>query len=303
MRYLVTIAISIFLIACNTNNGVLQNTNKKSETIDSGKITISVDVSFKPVIDEQLEVFLASYPKAKIQIEYKSEVDCFKDFIKDSTRLIVVSRGLTKQESDFFENKISFKPYYSKVAYDAVAAIINIKNSDSLFTINDLKNILSGKKKYTVVLDGTNATSTVKYLQDSVLKDTKFGTNVVAVNGSDSVIETIKKTSDAIGFVSNCWVSNRYDEKQIANLQQMKLALIECVRCGEKDYYAKASQATLQHGQYPLARPIYYIVKENYEGLGTGFGRFLSSERGQLIFRRSCIVPALMNFNKRQTKL
>lgn len=303
MRYIIIILFSVFLIACSTNNSSVQNTNKKSETIDSGNIRISADISFKPVIDEQLKVFLASNPKAKVFIEYKSEVDCFKDFINDSTRLIIVSRGLTKQESNYFENKISFKPYYSKVAYDAVAAIINIKNTDSLFTINDLKNILLGKKKYAVVLDGTNATSTVKYLQDSVLREAKFGTNVVAVNGSDSVIETIKKTQNAIGFVSNCWVSNRYDEKQVANLQQMKLALIECVRCDEKDYYAKASQATLQYGQYPLARPIYYIVKENYEGLGTGFGRFLSSERGQLIFKRSCVVPALMNFNKRQTKL
>ena len=138
--------------------------------------------------------------------------------------------------------------------------------------------------------------------QDSVLKGAKFGANVVAVNGSDSVIEAIKRTPNAIGFVGNSWVSNEYDEKQTENLKKMKLALIECVRCEEKGYFAKASQATLTYGQYPLARPLYFIVKENWLGLGTGFTNFLSMERGQLIFRRSCLVPAKIDFNKRLVK-
>jgi len=34
------------------------------------------------------------------------------------------------------------------------------------------------------------------------------------------------------------------------------------------------------------------VLKENYTGLGTGFTNFLSLERGQLVFRRSYLVPA-----------
>ncbi len=303
MKRIFVFIVALFLLACSSNNNANSNKPLKAETLDSGHINISVDASFKPVINEQLKVFLALYPNAKINVEYKSEVDCFKDLAKDSTRLIVVSRGLTSEENDYYKSKLLFKPFYAKIAYDAVAAIVNINNADTLFSFNDIKNILSGQRKYTAILDGTNATSTVKFLQDSVLKGGSFGTNVVAVNGSDSVIEAIKKTPNAIGFVSNCWVSNGYDLKQLKNLQQMQLALVECVRCEEKGYYAKASQATLQFGQYPLARPLYFIVKENWRGLGTGFGNFMSSEQGQLIFRRSCLVPALMDFTKRRTKL
>lgn len=304
MKRIVVFASMLLLLSCSSNNDAIKHQQSlNADTVDSGYINISVDVSFKEVIDEHFKVFTAIHPKAKINIHYKSEVDCFKDLMKDSTRLIIVARGLTQQESEYYYNLLSFKPYYSKVAYDAVAAIVNINNNDTLFTFDEIKNILSGKRQYTVILDGTNATSTVKFLQDSVLAGGKFGTNVVAVNGVDSVIESIKKTPNAIGFVSNAYVSNQYDIKQVENFKQIKLALLECVKCDEKGYYAKASQATLQYGQYPLARPIYYIAKENWEGLGTGFGKFLTSEPGQLIFRRSCLVPAKMNFNKRQTKL
>ena len=297
-RFFVFIVL-VILSSCNNNESKLISGDSPKE----GTINISVDESFKPVIEQQLKIYKSAFPKSTINVSYKSEVDCFKDLLKDSTRLIIVARGLSKQETDYFNNKLSFKPQYAIVAYDAVAAIVNIKNADSVFTINDLKKILSGEKKYTAILDGTNATSTVKYLQDSILKGGKFGTNVVAVNGSDSVIETIKKTPNAIGFVGNSWVNDGYNEEQLQNLKQMKLAALECVRCEEKDYFAKASQATLMYGQYPLARPLYFIVKENWTGLGTGFTNFLSQERGQLIFRRSCLAPAKINFNKRVSKL
>lgn len=283
-----------------------QQKEKQISQLDSpeaGTINISVDETFRPAIEEELKVYQSIYPESNIHVYYKSEADCFKDLLKDSTRLILVSRGLEKNERDYYNSKLSFYPQYSLVAYDAVALIVNINNADSAFTMNDLEKILSGEKKYTAIVDGTNATSTVKFLQDSILKGKSFGSNVVAVNGSDSVIEVIKRIPNAIGFVGNSWVSNGYDTRQMNNLKQIKLALVQCRSCEEKGYFAKASQATLMYGQYPLARPLYFIVKENRLGLGTGFTNFLSFERGQLIFRRSCLVPAKMNFNKRQSKI
>lgn len=298
MKYLV-ILLFIFSVSCNTNDVSVQS---QHDTPKQGKIIISVDESFKPVIDEQLKMYHATFPNTNIIVNYKPEAECFKDLLKDSTRLVIVSRGLTSKEIDYFKNKLEFKPQFDIVAYDAVAAVVNINNQDSVFTISDLKNILSGNKKYTVILDGTNATSTVKYLQDSILKGGNFGKNVVAVNGSDSVIEAIKKTANAIGFVGNSWVNNNYDIEQLNNFKLMKLALIECLGCNEKTMFAKATQATLQNGQYPLARPLYFIVKENWSGLGTGFANFLSLEQGQLIFRRSCLVPAKIDLKKRTGK-
>ncbi len=290
--------VLLFLSSCANNKS--EKDFIESDTPKQGTINISVDESFKPVIDEQIKVYQSSFPDAVLKVSYKPEVECFKDLYLDSTRLIIVSRGLTKDENIYFKSYLSFEPKYMQVAYDAVAAIVNINNKDSVFTIEDLRKMMSGEKKYTVILDGNNATSTVKYLQDTILKGKNFSNNVVAVNGSEAVIEAIKKTTNAIGFVGNSWVSNFYDAHQMENLTKIKLALIECTRCTEPGYFVKASQASLTYGQYPLARHLYFIVKENWLGLGSGFANFLSLERGQLIFKRSCLVPAKMNFNKRQ---
>lgn len=297
--FLVFMLMAYLLVSCSNNSESISS----NDTPKKGTISISVDETFKPVIQEQLKLYKSTFPETDIKVTYKSEVECFKDLLNDSTRLVITSRSLNKNEETYFKNKLSFIPAYAVMAYDAVAAIVNINNTDSIFTISDLQNMLSGKKNYTVIVDGTNATSTVKYLQDSVLRGLPFGKNVVAANGSDSVIQLIKKATNAIGFVSNCWVSNPYEPQQVKNLKQLKLALVECVRCSEKGVFAKASQATLQYAQYPLARPLYCTVKENWTGLGTGFFNFLSLERGQLIFKRANMVPNRMFFNKRITQI
>jgi phosphate transport system substrate-binding protein len=54
--------------------------------------------------------------------------------------------------------------------------------------------------------------------------------------------------------------------------------------------------------RYPLVRSLFYINKENYKGLGTGFAAFLKSERGQLIFRRAYLGP-IMDFEVRKINI
>ena len=295
------LTLYIFLsVSCKNES---DKTVIQTDTPKKGTIYISVDESFRPVMEQEIKVYHSSYPETNIIASYKPEVECFKDLMKDSTRMIVVARGLSKDETAYFENKLSFQAQVALVAYDAVAVIVNIHSKDSVFTMADLKDILSGKKNTVAIMDGKNATSSVRYLQDSVLRGASFGKNVVAVNGSDAVIEAIKKNENAVGFVGLSWVGNIDEPKQKEDLSKLRLALVECVKCLEKDMFAKPSQSTITFGQYSLARPLYYIVKENAVGLGTGFVNFMSLERGQLIFRRSGLAPAKMSFLKRNSKI
>ncbi|MBY0482483.1 MAG: substrate-binding domain-containing protein [Chitinophagaceae bacterium] len=273
------------------------------DTPNKGTIRISADESFKPVIEEQIKMHHSTFPDTKILVSYKPEVECLKDLQNDSTRMILIARGLTKNESSIFESGLGYKPQFGILAYDAVAVIVNHASPDSVFTVKELQNILSGKSKRIAVMDGKNATSTVRFLQDSVLRGNKFGENVVASKNSDDVIDIVSKNENVVGFVGLSWVGDSYDSKQVANLQKIRLALVECVRCEEKGLFAKPSQATISYAQYPLPRPLYYILKENSAGLGTGFMNFMSLERGQLIFKRALLVPAKMNFKVRSGKI
>ena len=286
--------VSLFLSCKNIGDKVEYDSPTK------GTIYISVDESFKPVISEQIKVYEFSNPDAHIIASYKPEADCFRDLEKDSTRMIIVAKGLSDIESTTMTAALGYKPTWDILAYDAVAVIINKEGTDSVFTMDRIRNLLNGTDtSLQIVVDGNTATSTVRYLLDSVVKGKSFGNNVEAAENSMGVINFISKNKNAIGFVGSSWVVNEDDPVVKNYLKNIRFALLSCDSCG-KGVFAKPSQATIMYGQYPLVRPLYYILKENAAGLGSGFVDFMMIERGQLIFNRSYLVPAKIYFGTRK---
>ncbi|MEP6928120.1 MAG: substrate-binding domain-containing protein [Ginsengibacter sp.] len=274
------------------------------DTENSGTIYISVDESFKPVIDSEIQVFEAIYPRAKIIAEYKPEAQCFRDLIKDSTRMIIVTRGLTDEEEKFYKDSLKYSPTWSKVANDAIAIIVSNHAPDSFFTMSKIRGILDGSTgdMQTAVFDGLSSTSTVRYAIDSILKGKPFDAKkVFAEKNSQEVINYVSKNNNVIGFIGVSWIGNKEDTSQTSFLKNVKIASIEC-NCPEKTFI-KPYQANIMRKRYPLVRGLYYILKENYNGLGSGFANFLEYEKGQLIFRRAYLGPTKMNFNIRSATL
>ena len=300
MRLLLTFITSALLIwGCNSKKPNLK------DKPDEGIIHISVDESFRPAIEEQIKMYELSYPNAHIIAAYKSEADCLKDFFRDSTnRLVIIGKGLNRKEEHFMIDSLGYNPGCNAVASDAVSIIINKSNYDSLFTIERLKNQLQGKSgtKNTFVFDGLNATSTVRFIKDSILKGENYDTTIVkAAKNSREVIAYVSTHENAIGLVGYSWIGNPEDSAQIKILEKIKLGYVKCEVCEEKPY-VKPMQQNILTMRYPLVRKLYYIIKENYTGLGSGFVSFLKYERGQLIFRRASLGP-VMNLEVRNVQI
>lgn len=294
-----SLPVFVLLYFVSSCNGL--HTRTDTDTANSGIIHISVDESFKPVIDSQIQVFEALYPKAKIIAEYKPEAECFRDLIKDSTRMIIVTRGLTDEEVKFYKDSINYRPNWDKIANDAVTVIVSNKSKDSVLTVEKIRGILDGSTgdKEIAVFDGLSATSTVRFAVDSILKGKPFDPKkVFAAKSSQDVIDYVSTNDNAIGFVGVSWIGNKEDTAQLSFLKKVKIAAIECAACDGKPY-VKPYQANIMLKRYPLVRGLYYILKENYDGLGGGFANFLIYEKGQLIFRRAYLGPAKMNFSVR----
>lgn len=297
---LLLILVVFWLGSCNNEDNI-----KEVRAVKDTTIRISVDESFEPIMREQLKVYAVAYPDTKVIASYKSEAECLRDLQNDSTKIVIISRELTKLETQFYDNKIGFRPAFEKLAKDAIGVIVNVNSKDSVFTMEELKMMLSGKSKsdLKVALDGKNATSTVRYLNDSLLKGKPFGPNISGANSSEDLINYIASSDDAVGFVGISWVTNPKNKQQEVALKNVKLALVECSMNCEKGSFARPSQQTITFGQYPLVRGLYYVLKENYAGLASRLVQFLTTERGQLIFRRALLVPAKINFDRRRTQI
>lgn len=281
---------------------------KGKEEVDtpaSGTIHISVDESFRPVIEEEIKLYESTYPGAKIVASYKPESACFQDFLKDSaTRMAIITHGLNFKESQYLSDSLGYRPKWQRVATDAVCIIVNMKSTDTLFTQERLAMQLQGKgnRNQVMVFDGLRETGAVRFIRDSILKGANFDTSVVkAAENSDEVIDYVKNNENAIGFVGISWIGNPEDSNQVNDLKTVKLGYVQCNICEGKPFI-KPSQQSILSRSYPLVRGLYFLLRENRIGLGTGFAGFLQMERGQLIFRRAYLGPE-MDFDIRPVQL
>jgi phosphate transport system substrate-binding protein len=278
--------------------------NTPKDRYDKGTINISADESFKPVIDSQVQVYEAKYPDVKLKVYYKPEADCIKDLGVDSIRMIIVTRRYTQEEKNFMLDTLKVSPEQLSLAFDAIAVIVHPDATNHLFTMAELKEIIQGKFRENLipVFDGLKATSTVRYIVDSVLRGDSLTPKALAAKSSEEVINYVSTHPEAVGFIGVSWIGNKDDEQQQSFLTKVKLAEIESTDLPGK--YIQPVQANIYSGRYPMIRELVYILKENHRsGLGHGFKNFMTGERGQLIFRRAYLVPAHMQFNVRSAAL
>ncbi len=291
-RIRIDIVLFCVLLGLGSCQTFKQKDEKLLDTPERGQINVSADESFKPIVDALVQVYEANHPGTQIIVNYKPEAECLKDMAVDSIRLIIATRGFSDSEKNFIVDSFKLSPKKMVVARDAVAVIVSPQSEDSLFTMEELREILTGKFKKDLipVFDGVQATSTVRFIVDSILENESLTPKAVAARTSEGVIDYVAKNPKAVGFIGVSWIGNPEDVQQVSFLEKVKMAQLESTDM--KGKYILPVQINIYLRRYPMVRDLVYILKENYRGLGKGFADFMSGEIGQLIFRRAYLMPA-----------
>jgi phosphate transport system substrate-binding protein len=293
------VVVACVMISCKSKK------DRHSDTPTTGSIQISVDETFQPIIESEIPVFESIYSTAKIKPIYEPEVDAFNDLLKDSVRLIVVSRGLNQKEKDFFASK-KFLPKEIKIALDGIAIITQKNNPDTLLTMEQLRKILMGEiknwkqlnpksklGKLKVVFDNKNS-STIRFVVDSICHTGNLGSNLSALQYNKEVLEYVKNNPGSIGMIGVSWVSDHNDSTALSFMKNVRVMSISREDVAEERNSFQPFQAYINDGRYPLTRSIWMINSDPHMGLAAGFLSFVSSERGQRIILKTGIMPATM---------
>jgi phosphate transport system substrate-binding protein len=288
-----SVLTAISFSACETKPD-----DKDSQT--EGTIAISVDETYKPIMEEQIKVFEARNPLAHINASYKPEADCIVDFLKDTTRLIFITRVLNDNERLECEKKKIPITRELTLARDAIAFIVG-KGVKSEYTQFQLENILADSNaKMQIVFDNKNS-STVRYVTDSILKDKPLTKNTYAAKGGEEVIDYVTKNENAIGVIGVPWISDTSDST--AKEFTSKIDVIGILPFNDSiTRFRKPAIHYIGLKEYPYLRELYFISKESWVGLGTGFVNYLAHD-GQLVFAKSKLWPLRYNVNLRETNI
>lgn len=291
---------AMIIVSCKSYK---EQQDELPDTAYRGSINVSADETFKPIVDELVKVYESNNRDTKINVDYKPEAECLNDLLNDSIRMVIVTRKYSVDERDLIIDSLGVGPRSMVVARDGIAVIVHPSSTDTILTMKDIKDILTGKLKNGLipVFDGVKATSTVRFIIDSVLRGDSLTPKAMAARSSEGVIDFVSKNPGVIGFIGVSWIGNPEDESQLSFLKKVKVANIESTDMPGS--YVKAYQANIYLKRYPMVRDLIYILKENHRGLGTGFANFMSGEIGQIIFKRAYLAPAQKNLGIRPVRL
>jgi phosphate transport system substrate-binding protein len=278
---LVPIALLIVIISCEKKD----KNSINSDSIIEGKTSIFVDETLMPIVEDQVTIFETEY-KAKLTLLPKSEKESMNDFLTKKSGIIVLSRDLSKEEFTFFKNN-RIVPRSTPFAIDAITFINNTKSNDTLIDLKEVINYLKGTKNSIkgLVFDNPNS-STVSYLCRLAKIEALPSEGVFSFKTNDEVIKYVSENDGMIGVVGINWLT----QPKAAMQKYVKSVKILSVKTADNNY-VYPSQENIGSRAYPLARVLYIINCQGYNGLGMGFASFISGEIGQRIISQSGLAP------------
>ena len=301
-----TLILGLFLACGNKPK------NSLSYDYDKAAAIFTADESFFPILDEQLEVFMATTALDSIRPLYTDQEEAITKLMKNETWLAFAARSLSPKEIQNLKDR-KFMPRVIPIAYDGLAIIVNNANPDSCISIKDFKRILSGEVsrwsdiypksrlgEIDVVFDNPKS-STVTWCVDSLLGGKPINSNNIgAVKKSAEVIDWVEKHENAIGIIGSNWLNDKRDTTNVTfnkNITVMRVSRLDSatVRNSWQPY-----QYYLYNGNYPLVRTIYALLNEPRSGVPSSFAHFCRLPKGQTIILRAGLLPIQANMNVRE---
>lgn len=302
---------------------------KRGEYAD-GSATIFCDDGFKNILDEEIEVFEYSYPKASIIPFYVSEGEAVDTLMADGTNAIISTRELTKDQIEYIKKKNKRVVRQTCIAVDAIALITNPKNPVGAVSMSELSDILNGKITRWNQLGGNDTTaiklvfdnaesSTVSYLREKFLpagKQISETANAYAQKNNAGVFDIVKKDRDALGVISVSWLGDDLsvakkvpmdrrmedyanENDTVATNLTTEVNILKVSNPTEANDYSpvayKPYQAYIYSGEYPLARKVYMVSTASNSTVMHSFYAFMTGFVGQKIITKTGILPYHMH--------
>ena len=113
---------------------VVKQDTSRSEDVLVGTLSVAVDESIYPLVEEQVEVFSSAYPNAQVKLIVKPELLAVRDLLANTATVAILSRELDETERDYFAKR-SIIPRVFPVWTDAMVLLNNTSQADTSVTI------------------------------------------------------------------------------------------------------------------------------------------------------------------------
>lgn len=279
MKSLISLfVLSIFLIAC----GGGQNSESKS----SKSITLKGSDTVLPLGQKTSEAFMAVNKDVSIAVVGGGSGTGVTALMDGNTDIAMSSRDLKSDEKLKFQEK-QMNIEIVTLAVDALAVVVNPKNTVSKLTREQLEGIftgtitnwkeLGGEDLAIVVYSRENSSGTYEFFKEHVMDKKNYASSVLNMPATGAIVQSISQTAGAIGYIGLAYMSPEVKALEVSYDQGTT--------------FVGPSMESAKNKTYPISRPLYYIYDVKNSEKVKSYLDYTLSEAGQKLVEEVGYIP------------
>ncbi|MDD3168301.1 MAG: phosphate ABC transporter substrate-binding protein [Eubacteriales bacterium] len=251
----------------------------------SGTVVTAGSTSVQPLSEELGAAFMDANPGISVEVQGGGSGQGIKAIQEKIADFGALSRNVKEEEKTSVTEEIV-------IAKDGVAVIVNPESKVGNLTLEQIKNIFTGKISNWSEVGGENAAIVVVSREEGsgtrgafteitkVMEKNEAGEEIdnttkdALVQGSTgAVMQTVATTPNTIGYVS---LGSLSDTVKTVNVEGVT-----------------PSEETVLSGEYRISRPFLYVTGGELTEAAQIFIDFVLSEEGQAIVEESGFIPVI----------
>jgi len=256
------------------------------DTETSGRITVVAAPEVRGLMGREVQAFMTLYPQARIELVTGGAREGVAALFSQRADLAAVTRELEPEErSVVVKGGMEIEGY--RFARDAICVVVHPSNPLENISADDLKRVYLGQiTRWNELRGGAGTIEPVipdpegdlmaAFVQRVMGGDAPTAPAIRA-HGDSEVVAHVRRSRDAIGFVSLAWADSGAKTLNVSSLTGLP--------------YWKADAEWVYKGDYPLTRFCNLYVRSKGPKLANGLITFISSRDGQQIVHEAGLVP------------
>lgn len=246
----------------------------------AGELVIKGSTTVLPIAQKAAEAYMAAYPGVKISLSGGGSGNGIKAIIDGTADIGNASRFIKQKEVNMAVKKGVY-PVPFRIALDAIVPIVNIKNSVTNLTLEQLKNIYLGKLTNwkdvggtpgkIVVISRDSSSGTFGVWKHLVMKKERVIPSALTVPSNGGVVQAVASTPGSIGYVGLGYLN-----KEIKAVRVNGIA---------------GSEENTLNGSFPISRGLFMFTKGWPKGETMAFISFILSKKGQALVKEAGSIP------------
>ena len=234
------------------------------------KLTIAGSTTVLPITQSTAEVFMDNNPEINISVRGGGSSVGIASIMAGTVDIGNASRHIKSKEL-VAARESGIDPYENVVANDGIAIIVNKKNTIKNLTIEQIRDIYTGKYSNWKELGGPSmpivvisrdvSSGTFEVFNNIVLAGATQMSSALMLASNNAVASTVESTPGAIGYAGLGYVTNKINAVKVNNVMPTK--------------------KTIQTKEYPIARTLHMYTNGKPRGIAKKYIDFILSAEGQ----------------------